>query len=179
MARVAQEQLEQRVLGAGQLDLARAAAHPVRARVEREAGEPERRVLARRARAAQEGAHAREQLPERERLHEVVVGAEVEAADRVLLRVARGEHEDRRAVAARAQAAADLEAVEVRHQDVEDDRVELAVREPLQRVEPVGGRRDAVPVELERGLDRLADVGVVVDDEEPAGLHRRSVRAPA
>ena len=45
---------------------------------------------------AEQRSHAGEQLVARERLHEVVVGAGVEARDAVVDRVARGQHQDRK-----------------------------------------------------------------------------------
>ena len=44
---------------------------------------------------AERGAHARDQLPQPERLRHVVVGADLEADDRVDLGVARRHHDDR------------------------------------------------------------------------------------
>ena len=70
-------------LGAGQLERRAAAAHRVGDGVEREVAEAQRRAPAVAGRrAAQQRADAREQLLERERLDEVVVGAGVEAARR-------------------------------------------------------------------------------------------------
>ena len=71
--------------------------------------------------AAQQRAHPRQQLAQRERLDEVVVGAGVQAGDAVVDLAARGEHQHRRAVAALAQAPAHLQAVDAGHRDVEDD----------------------------------------------------------
>ena len=61
--------------------------------VERQVAHDERVV--RLARPPAEGAHARQQLLERERLGQVVVGARVESADPIGHRVARGQHQDR------------------------------------------------------------------------------------
>ena len=72
-------------------------------------------------------AHAREQLGEPERLGDVVVGAGVEAADRVHLAVLRGQEDDRHGRAALADALADLQAVDARQPDVEDQQVVGAV----------------------------------------------------
>ena len=56
-------------------------------------------------------------------LDQVVVGARLEPLDAVLDRVARGQHQDRRAVARAAQRAAHLHPVDVRQAEVEHDRV--------------------------------------------------------
>ena len=78
--------------------------------------------------AAQVGAHAREQLGEPERLDQVVVGAGVEAGDDVELLVAGGEDEDGQLGAGGAQAAADLDAVDVGQPEVEDHEPDVGVR---------------------------------------------------
>ena len=68
------------------------------------------------------GADARDQLPEPERLHDVVVGAELEQEHAIELVAARGEHDDRR-VGGSAQCAADVGAVDVGEPEVEQDEV--------------------------------------------------------
>ena len=84
---------------------------------------------------ARQGADAREQLLEGERLHQVVVRPGLEPLDAVGHRVARGEHEDRRGHGPAAQQPAQLEPVHAAPEhDVEDDDVEVAV-----------GRRRAPP----------------------------------
>ena len=71
-----------------------------------------------------------EQLGERERLGQVVVGAAVEAGHAVLDRVARREHQHRRPDAVVAQPPAGLEAVDARQHHVQDDRVVGRGRRP-------------------------------------------------
>ena len=98
---------------------------------------------------------------------EVVVGARVEAGDPVVDLVARGQHQHRRAVAARAQPPADLEAVEL--PGISTSRITasgaLAV-EPDERLVAVGGELDLVPLELEGAPQRFADRAFVVDDQD-------------
>ena len=96
------QQLEQVELGLGELERALAAVGGAAQRVEGEVGDAQQLLgapdtLVRRSRRAQAG----EQLVERERLREVVVGAGVEPGDPVRDLVAGGEHEDRRAALAR------------------------------------------------------------------------------
>ena len=76
------------------------------------------------ARTAQERPHPASELPDREGLRDVVVGAELEPEHLVELVVAGGEHDDRH-FALGAQALADLEAVELRQHDVEHDQVDV------------------------------------------------------
>ena len=76
-----------------------------------------------RAGAAQDGAHARQELGDRKRLGDVIVGAEFEPEHLVGLRRARRQHDDRRGVRARAQLAADVEAVLLRQHDVENHEI--------------------------------------------------------
>ena len=93
-AGVHHEQLEQVELGLGELERAAAAGGGAAERVEHEVADLERVVVAGDAGAAHQRAQARAQLVERERLHEVVVGAGVEAGHAVGHLVAGGEHED-------------------------------------------------------------------------------------
>ena len=91
--------------------------------------------------APRERPQPREQLGERERLGQVVVGAAVEPGDAVLDRVARGQHQDRRPDAVVAQPAAGLEAVDARQHHVEHDRVVLGRAGHPQRVLAAARRR--------------------------------------
>ncbi len=117
--------------------------------------------------APQPRAHACQQLLERERLDEVVVGARVEPADAIGDRVARCQDENRRAVAGGAQPAADLEPVDVRHQQVEHERVRRRHRHRVERGAAVGRERHLVAVEPQRPVDGVAHGGLVVGHEDP------------
>ena len=125
-----------------------------------------RRRCAGRLDAPQQRAQAREQLAQREGLDQVVVGAGIEAGHAVVDRVARGEHQDRRAVAGLAHAPADLEAVDVRHGDVEDDGVELLGGETVERLAAVLGERHVVALERQRALHRRAQRRLVIDHQD-------------
>jgi hypothetical protein len=167
---MAQEELEQQELGARQSDRALAPAHAVLHRIELEVGEAQRLALVGRlAGAPQQGANARAQLVERERLDQVVVGARVQASHAVGDGVAGGEHEDRRAVAAAAHAPAHLEPVHVRHGHVQDDEVGGVVAERPQLLEPVRRHSDLPPVQPQRPVQRLAHGLFVVGDEDAHG----------
>ena len=112
----------------------------MRVGVQREVADAQRGHPARRA-AAQQRAQAREQLLALERLDQVVVGADVEALDARLERVARGQDQDRRVVAVVAQALGDVDAVQPREAEVQDDDVG---QERVRLVEPA----DAVGASL-------------------------------
>ena len=119
-----------------------------------------------------ERAQARQQLGERERLRQVVVGAGVEPGDAILDRVARGQHQHRRPDAALPQPAADLDAVDAGQHQVEHDRVVLDRLGHPERVVAgpgdVGGVAllDQAPAEQARHLE------LVLDDQDP---HRTSI----
>ena len=123
---------------------------------------------------AQQRAQPGEQLLERERLGQVVVGPGVEALDPVADGVARGEHQDRDAVADLAQGAGGLQPVEARHHHVHHDGVGVDAADAGQRLGAVGGGRDVVAVELQRPAQRLAHGTVVLDDEDVLALGLRS-----
>src|SRR3954470_23204237 len=119
-ALVAHQVLEQLELALRELDPALPARDLVRVGVEHQVADPQRRHPARRA-AAQERAHAREQLLALERLDEVVVGADVEPLHARLERVAGGQDQDRRVVLVLAQALGHVDPVEPGKPEVEDE----------------------------------------------------------
>ena len=170
-----QEQLEQRELGASQLDRTVAAPDGVCDRVEHQVLEAQRVPGLVSVRPAQQRAHAREQLLQRERLDEVVVRAGVEAAHAVGDRVARCQHENRRAVAGGAHPAADLEPVDVRHQQIEHEHVGRRGCDHVERRAPVRGERHVVSVQPQGAVDGIAHGGLVVDHED---AHRDSDGPP-
>ena len=120
--------------------------------------------------APKDGAEAREQLARRERLGDVVVGAELETDDAVGLVALRGEHEHGH-VALRADALADLEPVDARHHHVEEHGVDAALLEHRQPLLSVARalHRDAVLLEVAR--EQLEEPSVVVDEEHAHARH--------
>ncbi len=134
-------------------------------RSRREVLEAQRAVVVLVAGAPQQRSHAGQQLAQRERLDEVVVGAGVEAGDAVVDLLARGQHQHGRAVAAVAQPAADLEAVDVGHRDVEDHGVVGRAGELLERFAPVDRLRHFVALERQRARQRALHGRLVVDDQ--------------
>src|SRR3954447_10897227 len=173
-ALVAHQVLEQLELALGELDAALPAGDLVRVGVEHQVADAQRRHPARRA-AAQQRAHAREQLLALERLDEVVVGPDVEPLHARLQRVARSEDEDRRVVLVLAQPLGHVDPVEPGQAEVEDDEVGQEGVGLVQRGHAVGGDLDVVALEPQRALQDLGDVLVVLDDEDAdrasGGLH--------
>src|SRR4051812_42039454 len=173
---VAHHELEELELAGGELEQAIAAGGLVRGRVELQVADDQRRAAPRRA-PAQERAQPRQQLLEVERLDQVVVGAGVEPLDARVDRVARGEHQDRH-VAVGAQAAGDLDAVDLGQPQVEHDGVGLEHRGLVERLAAVGGEADVVALAAQRPAYDVADVGVVLDDQHSCPVsHRSHVRA--
>lgn len=107
-----------------------------------------------------------EQLREGEWLGEVVVGADVEAGDDVILFVERGKHDDGRAVGSLREMRGDGEAAAVGKADVEHDGVEVVrVGEVLALLG--GGRgNDGVAVVPEAAAQEIDHTRVVFDDED-------------
>ena len=116
---------------------------------------------------AQQGPDPRQQLLALERLDQVVVGAAVEAGDAVLGLGAGGQHQDRH-VAVGAQPAADLDAVEAREPEVEDDEVGDEAGGDVERLDAVGRGAHLVALVAQRAAQDVGDVGVVLDDQHAA-----------
>src|SRR5207247_10699174 len=92
-----------------------------------------RRARARRGGAEDERTDPAAELADRERLRDVVVGAELETDHLVELVVSGREHDDRDA-ALGPETPADLEPVEPRQHQVEHDEVDLLAREARERL---------------------------------------------
>ena len=114
--------------------------------------------------AAQHGAHARRQLVGVEGLGDVVVGAQVEALGLVARR-ALGRQQDDRDRAPLTQLAHDLDAVEVGHDDVEQDDVRPDFLGLLERLFAAAGGHDAETLVVKGQRDELRDARLVVGDE--------------
>ena len=100
------------------------------------------------------------------------------ARDAVEDRVAGGEEEDRLVPLGGPQARGDLEAVDVGEHDVEDDEVGLHAVHGVDGALPVARDLDLETREAQGGREQLADVGLVLDDEQVgARLGRGGVRA--
>ena len=118
---------------------------------------------------------SRHQLPRAERLGHVVVGAEVQAEEQVVLGGARRQHDDR-GVGLRAQDPADVEPVDARHHHVEHKQVRTAAPRLVQGGSSVVRDDNRVPFALEVAADELGLLVVVLGDEDP-GSHDHRVFA--
>ena len=168
-----EEREEQVVFGAGKVDGGAVGRGQLAARgVER----PSREGQAARARiwlraggsgAAQQGAHARDELARRKGLRDVVVGAQLETEHAVQLLAARREHEDGDARAL-AQPAQEVQARGARQHHVEQDQVGRAggtlEHVPHLAAVPRGGHEHRRIAQQPR--DEAAHLAVVLDDED-------------
>ena len=127
--------------------------------------------------AAQDRLDARDELARVERLRQVVVGADLEPDDLVHVFVARGEHQDRD-VRALAHALADLDPVEIREHQVEDDQVRTLARERVESLLARPNRADAVAGVLQVERDERGDRGLVLDHQHALSLGCHSLRMP-
>ena len=112
--------------------------------------------------AAQEGAHAGEELDHGERFGEIAVRTAVEPADHVFLGAFRREDENGRADRFAAQGAHHVEAVAVGHHDVEHDAVVRAGFAEVERRLAVVDGIDLVPIAFEHRFESAGHVLLVV-----------------
>ena len=113
---------------------------------------------------AQHGAYARGQFVGVERLGDVVVGAEVEPL-RLVAGRALGRQQDDRHRPPLAQLAHDLDAVEVGHDDVQQDDVGPNFLGLLECLFAAAGSHDAEALVVQGQGDKLGDAWLVVGDE--------------
>ena len=174
-AGVACEEGEDVELGRRQGDLLARPADAAAGDVDLEvAGRDDRRRRRERRRPPQQRADAGEQLAGGERLGEVVVGALVQRRDLVGLVGAHRQDQDRRGHP-RAQLAADLDAGAVGEHEVEHHEVRGRVDGLDERLVAGRGHVQGVAARGEDGLERAADLLLVVDDEDV----RRVAPAPS
>src|SRR6185436_10108965 len=109
--------------------------------------------------------HARQQLLERERLDQIVVGAGVQALHAVLDAVARGQHEHVRPVRLLAQAREHAQAVELGQQEIEHEDVVGIVARVARAELAVAGDVDGESGAREADTQRLAQGLGILDDQ--------------
>jgi hypothetical protein len=109
--------------------------------------------------------HARDELLHRDRLDEVVVGAQLERVDAVVLAAARGDDEDGRPDPLGPDRLDQLPAVELREHEVEDADVRVVVAQPAHGEAPVADDGDVVSGVPEVVGHPFCDQLVVLDDQ--------------
>ncbi len=119
--------------------------------------------------AAQQGADAGHELAGRERLDEVVVGAELEADDAVLDLTLGGEHDDGH-VGGVADGAANALAGQLGEHEVEDDEVEGVLLELLHGRLAVAHGAHPVTLALQVRLHGVADYLLVLNQQNALGV---------
>ena len=133
--------------------------HPARAGVELAA------LL--RCRAPQQGAHARDQLPGRERLGDVIISAQFEAEHPIHLLAACGQHHHR-CPAAFAEAAQKVQAGSTGQHHIEQYQVRLAARsvEYFPHLTGIAGGGNAEPCLAQKAADERAHLAVILHDQQ-------------
>ncbi len=168
---IAEEEAQEVELGRRQLDQRPRPAHLVRALVHLEIGELQEALVAGvDARPPEQGPDAGDDLGQGEGLGDVVVPADGEPGDLVLQRVAGREEQYGRPDPVGAQPPGDLEPVEVRKHDVEDDQVGRPFLCGAQGGPARHGLLDLEALVAQRGGDGVNDRRLVVDDQNPAPL---------
>ena len=166
---VFQEVAQQQELFRGEPDLAPAGRHDVPFEIDLDVAERERGVLGlQRRRAAEHGAHARDDLARAERLGDVVVGPELEPRDALLLFGARGDHDDRHGAGLRVgpQGAADVAPVEPWEHDVQEKQIRRVFADSGHDSRPRQHDADLEPGLPQSVAEQVRDVLVVFDDEQ-------------
>ena len=167
---VAEQEGEQRELLGRQVDLPAGSRDPTGRGIDDEVGDPELDGLL--LTPAQQRTDPRRQLGEREGLHHVVVGAEVETADAVLEGAFGGEHEHRKPGLVSADAAKQLETGQPRKHQVEDHEVVVHGLDEVQGGLPVVCDINGVALLFQAFLDEARHLRLVLDDEQAHGFSR-------
>jgi len=114
------------------------------------------------------GLQAGDQLPDPDRLGQVVVGAGVEASDGARLIVAPGDEDDRHQAVERPQAPAGFDAGDVGQYPVEEDGDGVVADERLDRLMAAAGAGDHEALLLDQVRDQVRGGHVVLDDQDYA-----------
>ncbi len=151
----------------GELDRTAGADDLALGQIEAEVRHLEGGALLRRSAPPEQGLDARDQLGEGEGLDQVVVGPLVEAADAIVDVVLRGEDHDRGVDPVAADAAKDLQPLDVGEHEVEDDHIVRFVGGEVEAVATLGGDIDGKALGHEPAPDEARDLAVVFDEQDP------------
>jgi hypothetical protein len=127
---------------------------------------------------AELGADAGQQHAQLERLGDVVVGAGIQAEDRIGFGIGAGQHDDRRGDAIASQNTANFAPIHVRQSDIQQDQVVALGLAEIDRGGAVfgfGGAEFLMQAELLR--QRLAQGAVIVDQQDPPFMGRPGAAA--
>ena len=152
-----------------EIDGPRPGAYPARRRHQGKVADGDHFVSgARRARGSpsEDRPNPRDELLRIERLRQVVVGAQVESGHPVHGVASRGEH-DHRQRRHGAEPSEDLETVHAGHHHVQDDHCVVSRPEPLDIHARAVGDVDGKSFACQVGRHEGAQLGVIVDDEDP------------
>ena len=116
---------------------------------------------------APERAQASQQLFERERLHEIVVGAAIQRADPVADPVARTDHQHRRVDPLAAQLPAHVEAVQSRQHQIQHDGIVVCGAGLIESGQAIFSEVDDMVIFAEALQHEPADGPIVFDQEQP------------
>ena len=122
-------------------------------------------ALARHLGAAQQRAHAQYHFPDVDGLDHIVVAAGEKAEAHVVKGVLGGDHHNGDGRTALADRAHKLVAVHLRHHDVGDDEIVIALLERNKRLLAVGDAEDSVTVFGEHVGEELAQLAVILRNE--------------
>src|SRR5262249_38490980 len=113
--------------------------------------------------AAHDRPHARQQLLDLERLYQIIVSAEIEPANAIVERIARGQYDNRKSDIAGANTLQDFETIDSGKPEIEQDQIigfradcidrKAAVAHPVDRISRIPERLDY------RGADHLVVFG--------------------
>src|SRR5438132_5328311 len=158
------EELEQRELLGGELDRLPGATNALRLKINLQIRNAQR-FRQRCSTPACERSDARQQLAERERFGQIVVGTYLEARDAVVNGVSRGEHQNRCRHFPRTQLPTKIEAAATRQHDVEYDDIERAEQRFHLAVGVVGDGYDLDSVLGKPCLNDRGQPGIVLDQK--------------
>ena len=130
-------------------------------------------ILPARSDTAQDDVHAGDEFARAEGFCDIVVTADLQAQDAIDLVVAGGEKKDRN-VGGLSDFAADVQSVEFRHADIQNDQIRPVGGKARQCFLAVARLEDSHSGLLQCNTDDLADVQVVVNDEN--AVRQRSLR---
>src|ERR1035438_2005754 len=169
-ARALHEELQQSELLGSQLDLAPLLEQLVGRQIEAEFAELIAGCF--RPLAPQKGFHPGEQLPDAEGLGDVIVRAQFQAADNVILLPLGGEHDDGHVQLAGPGSPADLIAIDLRQHQVQQQQVRRFLQQGIQSLLAVPGGADHIALSFKVVLQPAQQCRIVFNDQDGFGAHR-------